>query len=673
MPDILSLDYETKSEIDLKKYGLDRYINHHSTQVLMAAWKLNGATVQQWSVEESLRPNKFLLDALSSPDVQKWAFNAQFERLVTQRVLKIDTDYSQWRCTMCLAYMQGFFGDLKTVGTSMGLADGLLKMSEGLRLIRKFSVPQRVTKSQPHRWRDALTDPEDWDLFLHYNRQDVEAEYAIYKRLINFPVPELEWRFYALDQKINDHGIQINRKHAENAIQLAEVRKKQIIIDMKHLTGLGNPGSPVQLTPWLKERGYPFDDIQKDTVLKVIREADEHGLHDDAKKVLKMRLNSSKSSLAKYKSMITKCGTDDVFRYSLQFHGASRTGRWAGRNLQVQNLPRTPKLLEDVFFLGQANKSICNGDLEWLDIIAGEPMNTLVGCIRSALVSRPGKVLRVADLSSIESVVIGWMTNCRWFLDTLANGRDLYRAFAAEWLKLDYEDTKPHRSKAKPATLGCGYRLGGGELKDGKKTGLWGYAENMGVHLTREESHSSVQAFRELCPEIVQAWRDLENAAKTCVRTGKSVTVGYVTFEMRSPYLCVVLPSGRRLYYFKPQIKTETVKGSNGDYTRTQLTYMGKQQNGTKWIRLNTHGGKLIENFVQAIARDILRSGMMRADKDGFVIPMHVHDEIVTEADRDDQYHTVERLIEHMTAPIKWAPGLPLGAAGWEGTFYRKD
>lgn len=219
----------------------------------------------------------------------------------------------------------------------------------------------------------------------------------------------------------------------------------------------------------------------------------------------------------------------------------------------------------------------------------------------------------------------------------------------------------------------CGYRLGGGDLIDGKKTGLWGYAENMGVHLSREESHSSVQAFRDLCPEIVEAWKDLENAAKTCVRTGKSVTVGHVTFEMRSPYMCVILPSGRRLYYFKPQIKTETVKGRNGDYTRTQFTYMGKQQNGTKWVRIQSHGGKLVENLVQAIARDILCWGLLRAEKDGFVIPMHVHDEIVTEADRDDQYHTVERLIEHMTAPIKWAPGLPLGAAGWEGTFYRKD
>lgn len=671
--DYMTLDYETRSEADLKKVGLDRYINHPSTEVLMAAWSINGNKVTQWDAMDTPRINRELREALLSPEVDKWAFNAQFERLVTNRVLKLDVPYEHWRCTMCLSYMMGFFGTLAQVGAAMGLPDHLLKQPDGQRLIRMFSMPQRVTKNQPHRWRDCITDPDDYGRFLAYNRQDEEAELAVLTRLRKYPVPDREWRMYWLDQKINDYGIRINLTHAEQALALAEQRKKQIIVDMKGITGLSNPGSPVQLTPWLKERGYPFDDIQKDTVSKVIREAEEHGITDDALSVLEMRQDASKNSIAKYKTMMVKCGYDGIFRYSLQFHGASRTGRWAGRNLQTQNLPRTPKMLEDVMWMETANQMVCEGDMDGLKLLVGEPMTALVGSIRSALIAREGKELRVADLSSIESVVIGWLTDCRWFLDTLAAGRDLYRSFAAHWLKLHYDDTKPHRSKAKPATLGAGYRLGGGQLLNGKKTGLWGYAENMGVFLTQEESQASVDAFRALCPEIVQAWKDLENAAKKCVTTGESVKVGYVTFEMRKPFMCIVLPSGRRLYYYQPQIKTETVKRVDGDYKRRGLTYMGKQQNGNKWIRIQTHGGKLIENIVQAVARDILIWGLLRADKDGFVIPMHVHDEIVTEADPDDNEHTVDRLIEHMTAPISWAKGLPLGAAGWQGTFYRKD
>lgn len=672
--DVLNLDYETASEVDLKKVGLDRYVNHPSTRVLMAAWKINGSTVQQWDHSDTPRLSQILKEALLSPDVDKWAFNAQFERLVTNKVLKINTPYEQWRCTMCLAYMQGFFGGLKDVGTAMGLPAEMLKMSDGQRLIRMFSMPQRVTKNQPHRWRDIITDPVDYDSFKGYNRQDAESEYEIWRRLAKYPIPESEWRLYWLDQRINDYGIMINHDHARNALDMADYRKKEIIIDMKSATGLSNPGSPVQLLPWLKEHGYPFDDIQKDTVSKVVREREANGIDDECYDVLKMRQNSSKISVAKYKAMQDKSGFDGAFRFSLQFHGASRTGRWAGRNLQVQNLPRTPKLIEEVYWLTHANNAISTNDYDGLKLLVGEPMDALVGCIRSALVARPGKVLRVADLSSIESVVIGWLTNCKWFLETLKNGRDLYRAFAEQWLKIPYEDTKPHRSKAKPATLGAGYRLGGGELIAGKKTGLWGYAENMGVFLSKEESHSSVQAFRDLCPEIVGAWKDLEVAARRCIKTGEQVKVGYITFEMRKPYLCMILPSGRRLYYFQPRITTEDVKGRDGStYKRTQVSYMGKQQNGNKWVRISTHGGKWIENAVQAIARDVLVSGLFRADKDGFVIPMHVHDEIVTEADPLDDHHTVERLIEHMTAPIRWAPGLPLGAAGWEGTFYRKD
>ena len=302
-----------------------------------------------------------------------------------------------------------------------------------------------------------MTNPEEWSSFGGYNRQDVVSEMAIKAKLDSdkYPIPEREWHMYAIDQRINDRGVQIDTHFAKQALALAERRKPAIIAQMKRITGCANPGSTPQLLPWLQANGYPFQDLRADTVKKVIREAGHNGIEPIAVDVLRMRQNSNKSSLAKYQTMLDAAGEDGRFRFSLQFHGASRTGRWAGRRIQTQNLPRTPKALEDVVPLGWANEMIRAGDLSGLDLLNGEPMDTLTGCIRSAFVPGEGKKFVVCDLSSIESVVIGWITNCKWFMDTLKSGKDLYRAFAGEWLNLPYEETKSHRSKAKPATLGC--------------------------------------------------------------------------------------------------------------------------------------------------------------------------------------------------------------------------
>lgn len=698
MTDFINLDYESRSEIDLKDSGLDLYSAHHSTEIMLAAWSINDGPEQLWDFNDRARPPAELIDALTDPHVEKWAFNAQFERVMTLRRLGIETPYESWRCTMVLAYMMGFVGDLAQVGRSMGIPDDKLKMADGKRLIQLFCKPQRTTRNQRHRWRDALTDPDDWGLFRQYNIGDVRAERAIKARLLRpdkYPIPALEWAHYATDQRINDRGVAINRRFANQAIALAEQRKPQIIEQMARTTGLANPGSPTQLLPWLKDRGYPFDDLRADTVKKVIREASDTGITDEAVDVLKMRQNSSKSSIAKYSTMLKAMGEDDRFRYSLQFHGAQRTARWAGRRLQTQNLPRTPKAYEDLINLVQANKMILRGDLEGLDLLNGEPMDSLVGCIRSAFVPGPGKKFVVCDLSSIESVVIGWLTNCAWFLNTLHAGRDLYRAFAAEWLHIHYDETKPHRGKAKPATLGAGYRLGGGDLlPDGKKTGLWAYGENMGVFMSKDEAHSSVAAFRDLCPEIVHTWYALEKAVMKCLSTkadqevrwelddGRAFTLP-LTIEHRKPFFAIKLPSGRRLYYYDPKIVSREMEGRDGKYTKRQISYMGKPQNKKGWVRLYTHGGKLIENIVQAIARDILAIGMRRVEKHGHdpkhtlwpvETVMHIHDELVNETDIEaDDEVVLGFVMKCMTSPISWAPGLPLGAAGFVGDFYRKD
>lgn len=698
MSDFINLDFESRSEVDLKKYGLDRYSADSSTEIIMSAWSVNGGRVQYWDITESKRPPAELREALADPHVVKWAFNAQFERIMTLRRWGIETPYESWRCTMILAYMMGFSGDLAMIGKAMGLPQDKLKLDEGKKLIQMFCKPKKPTKNQPYRWLDALTNPEEWSSFGGYNRQDVVSEMAIKAKLDSdkYPIPEREWHMYAIDQRINDRGVQIDTHFARQAIALAERRKPAIVSQMRKITGCANPGSTPQLLPWLQDNGYPFQDLRADTVKKVIREAGHNGIEPIAVDVLRMRQNSNKSSLAKYQTMLDAAGEDGRFRFSLQFHGASRTGRWAGRRIQTQNLPRTPKALENVVPLGWANEMIRAGDLSGLDLLNGEPMDTLVGCIRSAFVPGPGKKFVVCDLSSIESVVIGWITNCKWFMDTLAAGHDLYRAFAGEWLHLPYEETKPHRSKAKPATLGAGYRLGGGDLlDDGKKTGLWAYGENMGVFMTKEEAHSSVQAFRELCPEIVQTWYALENAVKRCLSTKQDVKVirrcddgpDYelpLTIEYRKPFLCIKLPSGRRLYYFDPKMEQRTMKGKDGEeYTKANFSYMSKPMQGNGWVRVYSHGGKLVENIVQAVARDVLAIGMSRVDKHGLShehLPwdietvMHIHDELVNEVDEEaDDEQALAFVHRCMTAPISWAPGLPLGAAGFVHDCYRKD
>lgn len=680
MADIINLDYESRARANLKTQGLDQYSHCPDAKVLMAAYSLNNGKVQHADLSRGAKMPAELKEALLDPHVEKWAFNAQFERVMTRRVLGLKTPYKSWRCTMVLAYMLGFTGDLLQIGKQIGLKDDQLKDTDGKRLIKMFCVPQRVTKNNPFEWRNELTDPEEWWGFCRYNIRDVDTEMLIKNRLIKYPILPQEWDLYALDQLINDRGVMIDTEFAQAALDLAERRKPQIIEEMKDITGLQNPNSVSQLVPWLKERGYPFDDVRQDTVKKVIREQEENGVDDEAITVLKARLNSAKNSIAKYKTMIDCAGEDGRFRYSLQFAGASRTNRWAGRRLQTQNLARTPKFLEKVEDLTIANRFIANRELDNLALFAGEPMDALVGCIRSAIIPAPQHKFVVADLSSIESVVIGWLTDCKWFMDTLAAKHDLYRSFAAHWLGIPYEETLPHRGKAKPATLGAGYRLGGGHLSpEGKKTGLWGYAENMGVHMTQQEAADSVKAFRELCPEIVNAWTQLENCVFQVIRTHRPVKWKCLTIEYTKPFLTIKLPSGRKMYYFRPRIAERQMTVQSGPrkgekYTTLNFQYEGKieKSGSSSWGKVFSHGGKLVENIVQALARDVLAEGMKKAHRMGFKIVMHIHDEIVTEVPEDSPL-TLADLIGCMAAKLPWAPGLPLGAAGWEGYFYRKD
>lgn len=682
LPTGIFLDYETISEADLIKQGQDVYCDHPSTGVLMATWCEDGDKWYHWNVIHGAFPER-LRAIMEDPDIIKQAFNAQFERTITKYVLGLSTGYEDWRCSMCHAYMMGFSGRLDQVGQQVGVPSELAKMAEGKELIKFFScpVPERQRKAAGGLFRRPADHLEKFLLYCVYNVLDVVAEMEITRRINSekYPIPRSEWTLYAIDQEINDRGVPVDLKMATNAIEMRDTRKNELLNELRHITKLANPNSTQQLLPWLKERGYPFDDCKAQSV-KTALSRFESNLTEDCIVVLKKRRWASATSPGKY-TTILRAQRDGRFRYAFQFAGAQRTQRWAGRRVQMQNLPRTPKVIEpndgDIRKLTLTTEIIREGNYDEMALWMKEPMEAIVGCIRSAFRAERDHEFRVCDLASIESVVTGWLTDCKWFQDVLNSGKDIYKSFAMHLYNKTYEEvTKLERSMAKPATLGCGYRLGGGfETEDFKRTGLWGYAESMGVTMTGEEAAEHVRIFRELCPEIVHYWRDLEYAVERCINSKKDVVCGRVTFEWRKPFVAIRLPSGRRLWYFKPQMITKTMTNptTKEKWTKKQFTYMGMDQKTKKWSRQFTHGGKLVENIVQAIARDILKAGIMRARADGFKIVMHVHDEIVSHERKDDTYHTQERLQHHMTAPLRWAPSMNLGGAGWCGPFYMKD
>ena len=694
----LSLDFETYSDLNLKTVGLDLYSSHPSFEVLMAAYSIDGGPVKHWDRTEQKKMPRDLWDALHDEAVEIWAFNAQFERTTLNRALDIWPTIRRFKCSMVLAYMHSFVGGLDRVAAQMGIEDDKQKLATGTKLINMFCSPQKLTGANKLRRFTADTHPVEWQMFCEYNRQDVVAELAVKNRLHRkaYPIPKREWDFYALDQKINDRGLPIDRLFVERALEMATKRKEELLVEMRDATGLANPGSVPQLLPWLQERGYPFDDLQKNSIKKVLTAnagrisgelKEKKGelfptLTEDCVAVLKMRQQQSRTTPTKYAALLKAMGDDKRMRYVFQFDGASRTGRFAGRRFQPQNLT-TMRLggVDDTHHTvaGLVTDAIRQNDRDAVEIYRKEPLDALAGLVRSSVRAKKGKHLLICDLSSIESVVIGWVTGCERLLNVFRDGRDAYKDFATELFGVPYEEvTSAQRKIAKPPTLGAGYRLGGGNIMDGKKTGLWGYAENMGVDMTRKEAHKGVATFRRVYPEIPQMWYALEEAIMKTIRRGVTTTAGPITFSYAKPYLVCHLPSGRNIYYLKPRVTKrpfEYVDSKTNKKVRTvkdTISYMGKQQNGNGWIRVYSHGGKFIENIVQAIARDILREGLMRADEDGFDIIGHVHDEIICEQKIGDNYYSLDRLKAHMISKIKEYPGMPLNAAGDVSVFYTK-
>lgn len=683
----LSLDIESRSELFFgrgpKNVGLDRYARHESTKILMLAYAFDNEPVKLWDCLETVSMPSDLADALNDRTIELHAFNAQFERVMFRDRWNLHTDYGRWHCTMVLGYSQSFIGGLGEIGACVGLPEDMAKDKRGEDLIKLFSQPQKVTKANPFLWRDSFTDPEAWEEFKEYCKRDVVAEREISRRLSRYPSPEREHRLYVLDQKINDRGLPVDRKFLENASWMVKRRQGELTDAMRQLTGLANPNSSPQLTGWLVDRGYPFQDIGKDTVKKVLTEHDEgvYEISDEVQAALKLRQQVARTSVKKFDAVLHRLPPgENVVRYAYQFAGASRTNRWSSRGgIQLHNLVRTPAFLESLPVLYYVTELIRQGDYEGIREFCSwcvkdvDILDALVGCVRSMIAAPDGYEFVVADLASIETVGIGVLAGCERILNVFREGRDAYKDFATVMYRIPYSEvTKAQRTICKPSTLGSGFGLAGGDLREGKKTGLWGYAENMGVVMTREQAHTATDLYRSTYPEVPQTWYAYNDAMAKTIVTGRRTKVGPIEYDYIKPYMRAKLPSGRYIYYHKPQVHYEQrISKKGNEYRATCVTVMGKSEQGNKWVRRPMAGHIAIENNDQAMCRDILGEGMLRADEEGFDIRGTTHDEIIALQPIGGN-HTWQRLGECMTKALPWLPDAPLGYDGFSDTVYHK-
>lgn len=692
-------DFETYCDISLPDVGAAAYASHPSLEVLMAAYAFNDEEVLQWLPAEGEEMPAELREAMLDKRAIKFAWNKPFEWAVWTEALDMETPHNQWRDPMVLAFSLSLPGKLAKAGEVVGLPEEMLKMKEGTSLIRTFCAPNKPTKKNPQPRILWHHEPVKWEMFKLYNRKDVVAERAVYKRLRPFDMPRDEWKLWFLDQKINQAGIPISMPMVKNAINVYEDVIANRIQRMKQITGLDNPNSTAQLLGWLQERGYPFEDLKKGHVERGrerLEEQFKEGEFDDNPElhmemeevldVLRMRLEVAAASPKKYyaleRSAVPHETDGHVLRNAFQFCGAGRTWRWAGRIFQAQNLPRPDKTMEKQI-VGHVHNITFLSRTE-IEFIYPEPMKLLKSTIRPTAQAPSGYVFIDADLNAIENRVLGWMSGCSKILKVFLENRDPYIDFATYMFGIPYDELyaeykagdSGRRTIAKPGVLGCGYMLGAGEARLNKKTmeieatGLLGYAWDMQIKsFTEEQSKLSVETFRREYKEVVDFWYAIDRAARNCVRTGKPQQCGPVVFEMKNPFLRMILPSGRALHYCRPTLTmTKTPWGK----MKETLTYEGLNDKN-QWMRISTHPGKLTENADQAISRDLLAHGMRLADEEGIDIRIHVHDQIVGLALKEEADEKLKLLRECMGDQPIWARGLPLAAAGFTSPIFIKD
>ena len=646
----ISIDIETYCEIDLRKSGVYRYAEDDSFELLLFAVSVDNGPVAIYDLSKEKLPQN-ILEALVDDRVIKWAFNASFERICLSNWLKkyhpdllLDGFLSpvSWRCSMIWSAYLGLPLSLEGVGAVLKLKDQ--KMREGADLIRYFCLPCKQTKINGGRTRNLPHHaPDKWSTFIDYNRRDVEVELAIKERLKNFPVPDFVWDEYLQDQIINDRGIGIDLDFVNAAIKIDSESKAKIQEELKALTGLENPNSVLQMIGWLREHGVSTDSLDKKAVKELLKTVDK-----TTAQVLKLRQQAAKSSVSKYQAMMNCVCKDGRARGMFQFYGANRTGRWAGRLVQLQNLPQNH--LPD---LEEARELFRTGDLEPTELLY-DTQNTLSQLIRTAFVPSEGKKFIVCDFSAIEARVLSHLAGERWRNKVFEQGRDIYCMSASQMFGVPVEkhgQNSELRQKGKIAELACGY---GGSVGALKAMG----ALDMG--LTEEELQPLVNSWRQANPNIVLFWWDVDNAVKTAVKKQIPTSIHDIQFEVKSGILFISLPSGRKLSYIKPKIGENQFGGES-------VTYEGT---GTakRWERLESYGPKFVENIVQAISRDILAFALKQLKE--FKIVGHVHDEVIIECPMEQKLDDIASL---MGIAPNWMSDINLRADGYECFFYQKD
>ena len=651
----LSLDLETYSSVDLGKASVYRYVESPDFDLLLFGYSVDGGEARVVDLAQGERIPLEIIDALTDTRVRKWAFNAQFERVCLSRWLRRNgyplrnEGYSTpgdtcmaylnpagWYCTMVWSAYLGLPLSLKDVGMALGLDKQ--KLTEGKELIRYFCNPDR--DGARHLPSDA---PDKWAQFKAYNLRDVEVELGIQARLREYPAPEEVWAQYRLDQQINDRGIAVDMELVRSAISLDARTRAELTAGLKELTGLDNPNSVQQMKDWLAANGLQTDTLGKKQVAELLKTAPE-----PLKTALTLRQQLAKSSVKKYQAMENAVCADGRVRGCFQFYGA-RTGRWAGRNIQLQNLPQN-KLSE----LDAARALARRGDYDALSMLYDSVPDVLSQLVRTAFVARPGQQFLVADFSAIEARVIAWLAGEQWRQQVFAEGKDIYCASASQMFHVPVEKhgINGHlRQKGKIAELALGYGGGVGALK------AMGALE---MGLKEEELKPLVDAWRTANPNIVKLWWEVDEAVTTAIRKGQTTRTHGIRFSCSGGMLFIELPSGRRLAYVKPRL------GEN-QFGGTSVTYMGLNA-AKQWVRLESYGPKFVENIVQAISRDILCHAM-QALRDCAIVA-HVHDELIIEAGPWLELRTV---CERMAATPSWAPGLLLRADGYTTPYYKKD
>jgi len=647
---ILSIDIETYSSIDLSKSGVYAYIEADDFEILLFAYAFDDEEVKIIDLVSGEKLPVDVMEALTDKEVIKTAFNANFERTCIAKYLNKEMPPEEWRCSMVHALTLGLPSSLKGVARCLKLEQQ--KMDEGKALIRYFSIPCRPTKANGERTRSLPHhDKEKWETFKAYCKQDVEVERSIHKKLENYHMTEKEMKLWFLDQKINDGGVKVEKRLVENAIHCDEIYQRELMDEAIVLTELENPNSPAQLKIWLKDKhDIEVKSLSKAKVAELLDEVDDPKI----KRVLELRQNMSKTSVKKYEAMERAMCKDERIRGLLQFYGAT-TGRWAGRLVQVHNLPRNN--MDD---LDLARNLLLNGDYETLELLFDSVPDVLSQLIRTAFIPSPNSRFIVADFSAIEARVIAWLAGEKWRMDVFNSHGKIYEASASQMFGVPVESvTKGStlRQKGKIAELALGY--------GGSKGALIAMgAIDMG--LSEEELPELVSAWRKSNSNIVRLWYEVENAAITAVKDRIIVNMRYgLKFYYKSGVLFIRLPSGRSLAYVRPRIEIDE------RFNKDKLTYEGFEQSSKRWGRIDTYGGKLTENIIQAIARDCLAESMLRLDDRGYKIRFHVHDEVIL--DVPCNFGSLEEVEEIMGLPISWAPGLPLRAEAFESDYYKKD